>query len=99
MCLFTTLEELAAQLIQQNVAMSPNQALTVFLSILSDSEHEFEKRTFSNGLHLDRERVLLTIRTRYENLQHQRRKSGARRNAGHAFIADAGNEKLGRKRY
>ena len=64
----TTLEEMAAQLMQQNFAMVPNQALIQFLSILPDSEYKIEKRTFSNGLHLDREHVLLAIRTRYENL-------------------------------
>ena len=82
---------------QQDFSMPPNQALIQFLCILPDSEYEIEKRTFSNELHLDREQVLLAIRTRYENLQRQRRKSGARRDAGHAFITDAGNEKFGGK--
>ena len=40
---------------------------------------------------------MLAIRTRYENLQRQRRKSRARRDAGHAFITDAGNEKFSGK--
>ena len=31
------------------------------------------------------------IRTRYDNLQRQRNKGGGRRDAGHAFIADAGS--------
>ena len=93
----STPEEMAAQLMQQDFSMTPNQALIQFFSILPDSECEIEKRTFSNGLHLDREQVLLAIRTRYENLQRQRRKNGARRDAGHAFITDAGNEKFGGK--
>ena len=97
MFVLSTLEEMAAQLMQQDFSMAPNQALIQFLPILPDSEYEIEKRTFSNGLHLDREQALLAIRTRYEILQRQRRKSGARRDAGHAFISDAGNEKFGGK--
>ena len=97
MFVLSTLEEMAAQLMQQDFSMAPNQALIQFLPIVPDSEYEIEKRTFSNVLHLDREQVLLAIRTRYENLQCQRRKSGARRDAGHAFITDAGNEKFGGK--
>ena len=88
---------MAAQPMQQDFSMAPNQALIQFLPIVPDSEYEIEKRTFSNVLHLDREQVLLAIRTRYENLQCQRRKSGARRDAGRAFITDAGNEKFGGK--
>ena len=95
MFVLSTLEEMAPQLMQQNPSMAPNQALIQFLSILPDSEYDIEKRTFSNRLHLDREQVLLAIRTRYENLPRQCRKSGARRDAGHAFITDAGNEKFG----
>ena len=49
-----TLEEIAAQLMQQDFSMAPNQALIQSLSILPDSEYEIEKRTFSNGQHLDR---------------------------------------------
>ena len=97
MFILPTLKEMAAQLMQQDFSMTPNQALIQFLSILPDSEYEIEKRTFSNGLHLDREQVLLAIRTRYENLQRQRRKSGARKDTGHACIADAGNEKNNRQ--
>ena len=96
MFVISTLEEMAAQLMQQDFSMAPNQALIIqFLSILPDSAYEIEKRNFSNGLQLDHQQVLLAIRTRYENLQHQRRKNGARRDAGHAFITDAGNEKFG----
>ena len=97
MFVLSTLDEMAAQLMQQDFSMAPNQALIQFLSILPDSEYEIKKRTFSNGLHLDREQVLLAIRTRYENLQRQRRRSGAKRHAGEAFITDAGNEKFGGK--
>ena len=93
----TTVEEVAAQLMQQHFSMTSYQALIQLLSILLDSEYEMDKHTFINGLHLDREQVLLAIRTRYENLQRQRRKSGARGDAGHAFLADAGNEKFGGK--
>ena len=50
-----------------------------------------EKRTCSTGQRLDRDQVLLMIRTRYDNLQRQRKKAGERRNAGHAFLADAGS--------
>ena len=81
MFVLSTLEEMAAQLMQQDFSMAPNQALIQFLPILPDPEYEIEKHTFSNGLHLDREQVLLAIRTRYENLQRQRHKSGARRDA------------------
>ena len=89
MFLFSTLEEMAAELMHQKFAMAPNQALIQFLSILPKSEYEIEKRTFSNELHLDREHVLLAIRTRYENLQRQRRKSGAReRESLHSCGAD-----------
>ena len=42
---------------------------------------------------------MLEIQTRYENFQRQHRKSGARRDASHALLADARNEKFGRKRY
>ena len=49
-----TLEEIAAQLMQQDFSVAPNQALIQSLSILPDSEDEIEKRTFSNGQHLDR---------------------------------------------
>ena len=98
MFVLPTLKEMAAQLMQQDFSMTPNQALIQLLSILPDSEYEIEKRTFSNGLHLDREQVLLAIRTRYENLQQrQRRKSRARKDTGHAFITDAGSEKFGGK--
>ena len=86
----TALEEMASQLSQQNVSMAPNQSLIQFLSILPESEHEVEKRTFCNGLHPDREQVLMAIRSRFENLQRQRKKSGGRKDAGHAFVADAG---------
>ena len=85
----TNLEEMAAQLMLQDFVIAPNQLLIQFLSILPDSEYEVEKRTFSNGQQLEREQVLLAIRTRYQNLQRQRRKSGGRRDGGHAFVADA----------
>ena len=71
--------------------MAPDQALLQFLTILPDSEYEVEKRTCSTGQRLDRDRVLLMIRTRYDNLQRQRNERGGRSDAGHAFIADAGS--------
>ena len=86
----TALEEMAAQLSQQHFSMAPNQPLIQFLSILPESEYEVEKRTFCNGLQPDREQVLMAIRSRYENLQRQRKKGGGRKDAGHAFVADAG---------
>ena len=86
----TALEEMASQLSQQNFSMAPNQPLIQFLSILPESEYEVEKRTFCNGLQPDREQVLMAIRSRYENLQRQRKKGGGRKDAGHAFVADAG---------
>ena len=55
-----------------------------------------KKRTFRNGLRPDRERVLLTIRSRFENLQRQRRKSGGRKEAGYAFVAEAGERPGGK---
>ena len=97
MFVFSTFEKMASQLMQQNFAMAPDQALVQFLSILPDSEYEIQKRAFSNELHLDREQVLLVIRTRYENLQRQRRKSGARWDIGHAFFTVAENETFGGK--
>ena len=87
----TALEEMAAQLSQQNFPMASDQALLQFLTILPDSEYEVEKRTCSTGQRLDLDQVLLTIRTRYDNLQRQRNKGGGRRDAGHAFIADTGS--------
>ena len=89
--ILTALEEMAAQLSQQNFPMAPDQAILQFLTILPDSEYEVEKRTCSTGQRLDRDQVLLMIRTRYDNLQPQRNKEGGRRDAGHAFIADAGS--------
>ena len=56
--------------------MAPDQALLQFLSILSDAEYEVEKRTCSTGQRIDRDQVLLMIRTRYDNLQRQRNKGG-----------------------
>ena len=50
-----------------------------------------EKRTCSTGQRLDRDQVLLMIRTQYDNLQREQSKGGGRRDAGHAFIADAGS--------
>ena len=70
---------------QQDFAMAPKQPLIHFFFILPDFEYEVEKQTFSNGLQLEREQVLLAIRTRYENLQRQRRKSGGRRDGGHVM--------------
>ena len=87
--ILTALEEMAAQLSQQNFPMAPDQALLQFLTILPDSEYEVEKRMCSTGQRLGRDQVLLMIRTRYDNLQRQRNKEGGRRDAGHDFIADA----------
>ena len=69
----TDLKEIAAQLSQQRFYMVPQQPLIQFLSILSEFEHEVEKPTFCNGRDLDREKILLAIRSRYENLQLQQR--------------------------
>ena len=55
-----------------------DQAVLQFMSILPDSEYEVEKRTCSTGQRLDRDQVLLMIRTRYDNLQRQRNKGGGR---------------------
>ena len=96
--LTAALKEMASQLLQQNFSMAPNQSLIQFLSILPESEYEVEKRTFCNGLQLDREQVLMAIRSRFENLQRQRKKGGGRKDAGHAFVADAGG-RLGGKYY
>ena len=57
MFILTTLEEMAAQLMQQIFAMAPNQAIIESFSILPDSEYENGKRTFSNGLRPDHEQV------------------------------------------
>ena len=82
---------MAAQLSQQNFLMSPDQTLFQLLSILPGLGYEVEKRTCSTVQRLDRDQVLLMIRTRYDNLQRKRNKGGGRRDAGHAFIADAGS--------
>ena len=71
--------------------MTPDQVLLQFMSILPDSEYEEEERTCDTGQRLDRDQVLLLIRTRYDDLQRQRNKGDGRRDAGHAFIADAGS--------
>ena len=94
----TGLEEMASQLSQQNFSMAPNQSLIQFLSILPESEYEVKERTFCNGLQSDREQVLMTIRSRFENLQRQRKKDGGKKHAGHVFVADAGG-RLGRKHH
>ena len=87
---------MAAQLSQQNFSMAPDQAFLQFLPILPDSEYKVEKRTCSTGQRLDRDQVLLMVRTRYDNLQRQRNKGGGRRDVGHAFTADAGSSAGGR---
>ena len=68
--------------------MPPNQALMQFLFILPKSEYEIEKRTFYNGLQPDRD-LLPAIRSRFEDLQRERKKGGARKNVGHAFVAES----------
>ena len=40
----------------------------------------------------------MAVRSRFENLQRQRKKGGRRKDAGHAFVADAGG-RLSGKRY
>ena len=75
----TALEEMESQLSQQDVSMARNQSLIQFHSILPESEYEVEKRTFCNGLQPDREQVLMSIRSRFENLQRQRKKGGRRK--------------------
>ena len=92
----TALGEMASQLSQQNFSMAPNQSLIQFLSILPESEYEVEKRTFCNGLQPDREQVLMAIRSRYEDLQRQRKEGGGRKDAGLAFVADAGGRHGGK---
>ena len=92
----TALEEMASQLSQIKFSMAPNQSLIQFLSILLKLKYEVEKMTFCNGLQPDREQVLMVIRSRYENLQRQRKKSGGRKDAGHAFVADAGGRHGGK---
>ena len=89
--ILTALEEMAAQLSQQSFPMAPDQVLLQLLTILPDSGYEVEKRTCSTGQRLDRDQVLLMIRTRYDSLQRQQNKGGGRRDARHTFIADAGS--------
>ena len=48
--IITYLEEMAAQLAQQEFSMAPNLERIQFLSILPKSKYEIEKRTFCNGL-------------------------------------------------
>ena len=86
----TALEEMASQLSQQFFSMAPNQSVIQFLSILPEPECEIEKRIFCNGLQPGREQVFMAIYSRFENLQRRRKKSEGRKDAGHAFVADAG---------
>ena len=92
----TALEEMSSQLSQQKKTMAPNQSLIQFLSIPPDSEYEVEKRTFCNGLQPDREQVLMAVCSRFEDLQRQRKKGGGRKDAGHAFVTDAGGRHGGK---
>ena len=92
----TALDEMVSQLSQQNFSMAPNQSLIQFLSILPESEYEVKKRTFYNELQPHREQVLMAIRSRFENLQRQRKKGAGRKDAGHAFVADAGGRSGGK---
>ena len=69
--------------------MTPNQPLIYFLSILPEFEYEVEKRTFCDGLLSYHKQVLLTIHSRFEDLQSQRKKGGERKDAGHAFVVNA----------
>lgn len=48
---------MAAQLLQQNLLIAPEQALIQLLSILAGDKYEVEKRTFRNGRMLNRGRV------------------------------------------
>lgn len=43
-----------------------------------------------NGLQSDREKILREIGSLYANLQRERKKGGARKNVGIAFVAEAG---------
>ena len=94
----TALEETTAQLSQQNCFMDQNQSLIQILSILPESEYQVENITFCNGLQPDREQILMTVLSRFENLQRQRKKGGGGEDAGHAFVVDAGG-RLGGKHY
>ena len=77
--------------------MAPNQPLIQPLYILPESEYEVEKRTVCSGFQPKRKQILLAIRSRFENLQRQRKKGGGRKDAGQAFVADAEGS-LGGKR-
>ena len=88
----TALKEMACQLSQQNFSMAPNQSLIQFLSILPESEYAVEKRLFCNRLQPDREQILITVRSGFENLYRQRKKGVGRKDAGHAFVADTGGK-------
>ena len=48
-----------------------------------------EKRTFCNELQPNREQILRAIPSRYEHFQHERKRGGARKDVGYAFVADA----------
>ena len=50
-----------------------------------------EKRSRSTRQRLDRDQVLLTIRTPYDDLSCRLNKGGGRRDTSHAFVADAGS--------
>ena len=77
--------------------MAPNQPLIQPLYILPESEYEVETRTVCSGFQPDREQILLVVRSRFKNLQRQRKKGGRRKDAGQAFVADAEGS-LGGKR-
>lgn len=76
----TDLEGTVAQISQQRFFMTPEQPLIQFIAILLQSDFEVEKRTFCNERNLDREQILLAIRSRYENLQVQQGKYGREKN-------------------
>ena len=71
--------------------MAPDQALLQFLSILRNSEYEVERRTCNTGQRLDRGQVMLMIARGTITSNVSKNKGSGQRDAGHAFIADAGS--------
>ena len=63
-----------------------------FLPFLPESEYEVKKRTFCNGRYLNRDQILLAIRSQYNNLQLQQREGGREKDVGHAFMTGYNRE-------
>ena len=71
-----------SQLSKLSFSKAPDQPLIQLFFILPQSEYEVEKRTFCNGLQLDRKDTLLAVRPLFKNLQRLRKRGGGGRTTG-----------------